>query len=105
MAAGVAYGEAGTARAGMGADAADYDGSGWQSLVHRELYEREHVAVSQRWLRTVYGSKPRLTGIAQMSNQSLTFGSFFFDYDLDGLPDILAVMGTCRTISAWYSRT
>ena len=33
VAAGVAYGEAGTARAGMGTDAADYDGSGRQSLV------------------------------------------------------------------------
>src|ERR1700683_5341240 len=30
---GVPFGEAGTARAGMGTDAADYDNSGWQSLV------------------------------------------------------------------------
>ena len=28
-----------------------------------------------------------------MSTKSLTFGTFFFDYDLDGLPDILAVNG------------
>jgi len=28
-----------------------------------------------------------------MSVQSLTFGTFFFDYDLDGLQDILAVNG------------
>ena len=28
-----------------------------------------------------------------MSNKSLTFGTFFFDYDLDGLLDILAVNG------------
>ena len=33
VAAGVAFSEAGTARAGMGTDAADYDDSGWQSLV------------------------------------------------------------------------
>jgi hypothetical protein len=33
------------------------------------------------------------TGIARVSTKSLTFGSFFFDYDLDGLPDILAVNG------------
>ena len=33
LAAGLAYGEAGTARAGMGTDAADYDNSGRQSLV------------------------------------------------------------------------
>jgi hypothetical protein len=34
-----------------------------------------------------------ITGIARMSNKSLTFGTFFFDYDLDGLPDILAING------------
>ena len=28
-----------------------------------------------------------------MSTKSLTFGWFFFDYDLDGLPDIFAVNG------------
>ena len=28
-----------------------------------------------------------------MSTKSLTFGTFFFDYDLDGLPDILAING------------
>jgi hypothetical protein len=33
------------------------------------------------------------TGIATISNKSLTFGTFFFDYDLDGFPDILAVNG------------
>jgi hypothetical protein len=33
------------------------------------------------------------TGIKRISTKSLTFGTFFFDYDLDGLPDILAVNG------------
>ena len=33
------------------------------------------------------------SGIGQMSVQSLTFGCFFFDYDLDGLPDIFAANG------------
>jgi hypothetical protein len=33
------------------------------------------------------------TGIARISTRSLTFGTFFFDYDLDGLPDILAING------------
>ena len=33
VAAGVAFNDAGVARAGMGVDAADYDGSGRQSLV------------------------------------------------------------------------
>jgi hypothetical protein len=33
------------------------------------------------------------TGIARISTKSLTFGTFFFDYDLDGLLDLLAVNG------------
>ncbi len=33
VAAGIAYSEAGTVRAGMGTDAADYDDSGWQGLL------------------------------------------------------------------------
>jgi hypothetical protein len=33
------------------------------------------------------------TGIATWSNKSLTFGTLFFDYDLDGRPDILAING------------
>lgn len=33
------------------------------------------------------------TGISRISTKSLTFGTFFFDYDLDGLPDVLAVNG------------
>jgi hypothetical protein len=33
------------------------------------------------------------TGIKRISTRSLTFGTFFFDYDLDGLPDIIAVNG------------
>ena len=33
-----------------------------------------------------------VTGIARISTKSLTFGAFF-DYDLDGLPDLLAING------------
>ena len=33
------------------------------------------------------------SGIARISMKSLTFGTFFFDYDLDGLPDVLAING------------
>ena len=32
LAAGVAFSQAGRARSGMGVDAADYDGDGWQDL-------------------------------------------------------------------------
>ena len=52
---GVAFSESGRVRAGMGVDAADFDGSGISRPADRKFYEREHGAVSQRWFGIVYG--------------------------------------------------
>jgi hypothetical protein len=92
VAAGLAYSEAGTARAGMGTDAADYDNSGWQSLVLGN-FTNEGMALYHNDGSGLFTDEAPVTGIARMSSKSLTFGTFFFDYDLDGLPDILAVNG------------
>ncbi|MGO8795972.1 MAG: CRTAC1 family protein [Candidatus Sulfotelmatobacter sp.] len=92
VAAGLAYGEAGTARAGMGTDAADYDNSGWQSLVLGN-FTNEGMALYHNDGSGLFTDEAPATGIARISTKSLTFGTFFFDYDLDGLPDILAVNG------------
>jgi enediyne biosynthesis protein E4 len=92
VAAGLAYGEAGTARAGMGTDAADYDNSGWQGLVLGN-FTNESMSLYHNDGSGLFTDEAPVTGIATMSNKSLTFGTFFFDYDLDGLPDILAVNG------------
>ena len=92
LAAGLAYGEAGTARAGMGTDAADYDNSGRQSLVLGN-FTNESMSLYHNDGSGLFTDEAPSTGIATMSNKSLTFGTFFFDYDLDGLLDILAVNG------------
>jgi enediyne biosynthesis protein E4 len=92
VAAGVAYGEAGTARAGMGTDAADYDNSGWEGLVLGN-FTNEGMALYHNDGSGLFTDQAPATGIAQMSTKSLTFGALFLDYDLDGLPDILAVNG------------
>jgi enediyne biosynthesis protein E4 len=92
VAAGLAYGEAGTARAGMGTDAGDYDNSGWQSLVLGN-FTNESMSLYHNDGSGLFMDEAPATGIARISNKSLTFGTFFFDYDLDGLPDILAVNG------------
>jgi hypothetical protein len=92
VAAGLAYGEAGTARAGMGTDAADYDNSGWQSLVLGN-FTNESMSLYHNDGSGLFTDEAPRTGIATISNKSLTFGTLFFDYDLDGLPDILAVNG------------
>ena len=92
VAAGLAYGEAGTARAGMGTDAADYDESGRQSLVLGN-FTNESMSLYHNEGSGLFTDMAPETGIATWSNKSLTFGTFFFDYDLDGRPDILAING------------
>jgi hypothetical protein len=92
VAAGVAYSEAGTVRAGMGTDAADYDGSGWQSLVIGN-FTNEGMALYHNDGSGLFTDEAPATGLKRISTKSLTFGTFFFDYDLDGLPDILAING------------
>jgi enediyne biosynthesis protein E4 len=90
--AGVAYGEAGTARAGMGTDSADFDNSGRPGLVVGN-FTNEGMALYRNDGSNLFTDTAPATGIAQMSTKSLTFGTLFFDYDLDGLPDILAING------------
>jgi hypothetical protein len=92
VAAGVAYGEAGTARAGMGTDAADYDNSGRQSLLVGN-FTNEGMALYHNDGSGLFTDEAGSGGIARISLKSLTFGTFFFDYDLDGLPDVLAING------------
>jgi hypothetical protein len=91
-AAGVAYGDAGTARAGMGADAGDFDNSGRQGLVVGN-FTNEGMALYRNDGSGLFTDAAISNGIRRMSIQSLTFAAFFFDYDLDGLLDILAVNG------------
>jgi hypothetical protein len=92
VAAGIAYSEAGTVRAGMGTDAGDYDNSGWQGLVIGN-FTNEGMALYHNDGSGLFTDEAPATGISRISTRSLTFGSFFFDYDLDGLLDILAVNG------------
>jgi hypothetical protein len=90
--AGVAFSEAGTARAGMGVDAADYDGSGRPGLVIGN-FTNESMALYHNDGTGLFTDEAPTSGIGKMSAQSLTFATFFFDYDLDGLPDIFAANG------------
>jgi enediyne biosynthesis protein E4 len=92
MTAGVAFSEAGVARAGMGVDAADYDASGRPSIVignfSNEMMGLYHNEGSGLFVDDAPGST-----IGQATALTLTFACFFFDYDLDGLLDIFAANG------------
>jgi enediyne biosynthesis protein E4 len=89
---GVAFSESGRVRAGMGVDAGDYDGSGWQSLVIGN-FTNESMSIYRNDSSGLFVDEEISSGIRQMSLQALTFGCFFFDYDLDGRLDIFAANG------------
>ena len=92
LTAGVAFNEAGVARAGMGADAADYDGSGRQSLVIGN-FSNEMMALYANEGNGLFIDEAPASTIGKATQLTLTFGCFFFDFDLDGLPDIFAANG------------
>ena len=86
----VAYSEAGKPRSGMGVDATDYDGDGWQDLfvanIDQEFFSLYH---NQRDLTFI--DEP---GEIAPATQLLSgWGLKFFDYDDDGDPDLLLVNG------------
>ncbi len=92
VAAGVAFNEAGVARAGMGVDAADYDGSGRQSLIIGN-FSNEMMALYRNEGNGLFIDEAPTTTIGKASLLTLTFGCFFFDYDNDGRLDVFAANG------------
>jgi enediyne biosynthesis protein E4 len=90
--AGVAFNEAGKARAGMGVDAADYDGSGRQSVVIGN-FSNEMMALYANQGNGLFIDEAPNSTIGRASLLRLTFACFFFDFDLDGLLDIFGANG------------
>ncbi|MGE3841929.1 MAG: CRTAC1 family protein [Vicinamibacterales bacterium] len=90
--AGVAFSENGTARAGMGVDAADYDRSNRQGVIIGN-FSNEMMTLYSNEGNGLFIDEAPSTTIGRATLLSLTFGCFFFDFDLDGWPDILAVNG------------
>jgi hypothetical protein len=90
--AGIAFSEAGLARAGMGVDAGDYDGSGRPSLIIGNFSNQMMALYHNEGKGLFIDDAPR-SAVGKASLLTLTFGCFFFDYDLDGAPDIFAANG------------
>ena len=90
LAAGVAYGEAGRPRSGMGVDAADYDGDGWQDLFVANI-DHEFFSLYHNDKELIFTDQP---GEIAPATQLLSgWGLKFFDYDNDGDPDLFLVNG------------
>lgn len=90
--AGVAFGEDGVARGAMGVDAADYDRSGRPHLLVGN-FSNEMLSLYHNEGNGVFVDEAPRSAVGRASLLTLTFGAFFFDYDLDGLLDIFAANG------------
>ena len=91
MLTGVAYNESGVATGAMGVDAADFDLSGKESLLVGN-FSNEMLNLYHNEGDFFIDDAPT----AQLGNSSLltlTFGCFFFDFDLDGNLDIFTANG------------
>jgi enediyne biosynthesis protein E4 len=90
LSAGIAYGEAGRPRSGMGVDAADYDGDGWQDLFVANI-DHEFFSLYRNEKELIFTDQP---GEIAPSTQLLSgWGLKFFDYDNDGDPDLFLANG------------
>ena len=90
--AGVAFSEDGVARAGMGVDAADYDRSGMASILITN-FPNQMLSLYHNEGKGLFVDEAPRSEVGRNSLLTLGFGCFFFDYDLDGWPDILIANG------------
>ena len=90
--AGVAFGEDGVARGAMGVAAEDYDRSGRPHLIVGN-FSNQMLGLYHNEGKGLFVDEAPRSPIGRASLLSLTFGLFFFDYDLDGRPDIFAANG------------
>lgn len=87
---GVAYSDSGSPRSGMGVDAADFDGDGWQDLFVANI-DQELFSLYQNQKDLTFVDKPG--EIAQATRLLSGWGLKFFDYDNDGDPDLILSNG------------
>ncbi len=92
MLAGVAFGDDGTARGAMGVDFADYDRSGRPHLLVGN-FSNQMLGLYHNEGSGLFVDQAPMSVVGKDSLLDLAFGVFFFDYDLDGYPDILAANG------------
>ena len=90
--AGVAFSTEGKARAGMGVDTVDFDGSGSAAIAITN-FDNEMVGLYRPLGKGVYQDIAAQAGVGLPSMNTLGFGCVFVDANLDGLPDLVVANG------------
>ena len=90
--AGIAFSEDGIARGAMGIDEGDFDRSGFPSLAIGNFSNQMIGLYHNEGNRFFIDIAPS-SSVGRASLLSLSFGLFFFDYDLDGLEDLFVANG------------
>lgn len=89
---GVGFSEDGIARAGMGTAAADYDHSGFPSILVTN-FSNQMLGLYHNEGNGLFVDEAPNSQIGHSSLLTLGFGCFFFDYDNDGWPDVFVANG------------
>jgi len=76
----------------MGVDAADYDRSGLASILITN-FSNQMLSLYHNEGKGLFVDEAPRSDVGRSSLLTLGFGCFFFDYDLDGWPDILIANG------------
>jgi len=90
--AGVAFGEGGKARSGMGVDSADLNQDGWMDLFVSDL-NHEFFGLYQNRHDETFDDIAAPSGIANATKLMSGWGLKFFDYDNDGDLDLIIANG------------
>jgi len=90
--AGIAVGEDGATRAGMGIDAGDWKNNGRFGLVIGN-FSGESLSLHENDGQAFFTDQAQAAGLAAPSLTFLTFGACWFDYNLDGWQDLVTANG------------
>lgn len=95
--AGAAVNRNGQTEAGMGVDAADFDGNGTDDIFVTHLMDETHTLYVNQG-EALFEDRTREAGLVMPGRRFTGFGTFFFDYDNDSWLDLFVANGAVQLL-------